>query len=91
MHLIKRGLPYQGAIAKGRIKKKSKKVHIITDEQREFQKNKRFVESVKFSIITPLYNTPEKYLVELLESLENRPIRIGNCALLMVATQSMVM
>ena len=53
-------------------KEEIKKVHIITDEQREFQKNKRFVESVKFSIITPLYNTPEKYLVELLESLEKQ-------------------
>ena len=53
-------------------KKAIKEVHIITDKQREYQKNKRFVESVKFSIITPLYNTPEKYLVELLESLEKQ-------------------
>ena len=38
LHLIKRGLPYQGAIAKGRIKKKSKKFILLQMNKREFQK-----------------------------------------------------
>lgn len=36
------------------------------------QKNREFSNKVKFSIITPLFNTPEKYLRELLDSVVNQ-------------------
>ena len=52
--------------------KEVKDIHIITPEQRKYQKEKRFEHPVKFSIITPLYNTPKDYLLELIQSLENQ-------------------
>ena len=47
-------------------------IHLISDDERENQKNRKFLASVSFSIITPLYNTPENYLRELLESLQKQ-------------------
>ena len=47
-------------------------LHLISDGERENQKNRKFLAPVSFSIITPLYNTPENYLRELLESLQKQ-------------------
>lgn len=38
----------------------------------ELQKNKKFVKQYKISIITPLFNTPINFLVEMLESVKNQ-------------------
>ncbi len=64
-------------------------IHLISDDERENQKNRKFLASVSFSIITPLYNTPENYLRELLESLQNRPIQTGSYAWQTEVTLSM--
>ena len=52
--------------------KEVKDIHIITPKQREYQKEKNFENPVKFSIITPLYNTPKDYLLELIQSMERQ-------------------
>lgn len=49
-----------------------KDIHIITSEKREHQKEKKFEHPVKFSVITPLYNTPKEYLLQLIQSLEKQ-------------------
>ena len=45
-------------------------MHLISPQERERQKNTTFVNPVKFSILTPLYNTPELFLRELITSLQ---------------------
>lgn len=55
-----------------RIKKAAKKIHVVSKSEREYQQKKVFAHAVKFSIITPLYNTPKKYLTDLIESLERQ-------------------
>lgn len=55
-----------------KISKCSKEIHLISVEERVRQKQKEFSNPIKFSIITPLFNTPEKYLLELLDSLEKQ-------------------
>jgi len=40
----------------------------ISSDERERQSNVSFSRKIKFSIITPLYNTPEKFLCEMIES-----------------------
>ena len=45
-------------------------IHLISPEERERQKNTTFANPVKFSILTPLYNTPESFLKELIASLQ---------------------
>lgn len=49
-----------------------RRLHVITRRQWYRQKRYVFKNPVKFSIITPLYNTPKKYLVELIRSLERQ-------------------
>ena len=44
------------------------KIPLYTEEQLEEQRRHRFSKDIKFSIISPLYNTPEKYLREMIES-----------------------
>ena len=53
-------------------KKKARSFHLISEEERNLQRCHVFQKEVLFSVITPLYNTPEKYLNELIESLENQ-------------------
>lgn len=48
-----------------------KKIH-ITDEERENQKSKKYNRKIVFSVIVPLYNTPEKFLREMIESVKNQ-------------------
>lgn len=52
--------------------KKVRKLHLISQEEREFEKAFEFRENIKFSIITPLYNTPEQYLREMIDSLKQQ-------------------
>lgn len=49
-----------------------KKVHIVSEEELNRQREYKFRRGVKFSIITPLFNTPEKYLIQLLDSLREQ-------------------
>lgn len=41
---------------------------LFTDEELEHQRNTVFPRSIKFSIVVPLYNTPEKFLHEMIRS-----------------------
>lgn len=45
-------------------------VHMVSEDVLNMQREKTFSKSVKFSIITPLYNTPENFLRELIESVQ---------------------
>lgn len=47
-------------------------IHLVSDEELAKQRERNFNNGVKFSIITPLYNTPENFLIELIESLESQ-------------------
>lgn len=47
-------------------------LHIVPRNVLEKQKLVKFKKEVKFSIITPLYNTPKDFLIELIESLRNQ-------------------
>ncbi len=44
----------------------------ITKKQREFEESFNFNNAVKFSILVPLYNTPVKYLKQMLLSVQNQ-------------------
>lgn len=54
--------------------------HIVTDTDysaiskkcREYEENYKFERNIKFSILVPLYNTPVKYLKEMIESVEKQ-------------------
>lgn len=50
----------------------AKNLHFTSEKKLKYQKEKVFSNSVKFSIITPLYNTPKNYLIDLLTSLEKQ-------------------
>ena len=47
-------------------------VHMVSEEELEAQKRRKFEKDIKFSIITPLYNTPRNFLIELLDSMEKQ-------------------
>jgi len=44
------------------------KSHILSEEEKEDQKNTVFEKNIKFSILVPIYNTPENYLKEMIDS-----------------------
>jgi GT2 family glycosyltransferase len=44
------------------------KVNSLTEIQREVEINTKFEKNIKFSIVVPLYNTPEKFLREMINS-----------------------
>lgn len=44
--------------------------HLISGQERQRQRQTVFQEPLTFSILTPLFNTPEPYLLELLDSLK---------------------
>lgn len=67
----------RGVIAKIRYKKKEKEAFawygtqsFPDEETRRAESQRRFPSMVKISILTPLYNTPEKYLREMIESVQ---------------------
>ena len=43
-----------------------------SDEERKKQSETKFSKNIKFSILVPLYNTPEKFLREMIESVVNQ-------------------
>lgn len=46
--------------------------HLISKEDMENQREVIFEKTPKISIITPLYNTPKEYLVQMIESVKNQ-------------------
>ncbi|CAB1243278.1 Glycosyltransferase, group 2 family protein [Ruminococcaceae bacterium BL-6] len=44
------------------------RTHVLSDEERKIQEDTTFPKNIKFSILVPLYNTPEKFLKEMIES-----------------------
>ena len=40
----------------------------LTEEEKKIQINTKFTKNIKFSIVVPLYNTPEKFLCEMINS-----------------------
>ncbi|MDD3615913.1 MAG: glycosyltransferase family 2 protein [Lachnospiraceae bacterium] len=46
--------------------------HMPTKQELERQKNETFANQPKISVVVPLYKTPEKYLVKLIESFQNQ-------------------
>jgi GT2 family glycosyltransferase/2-polyprenyl-3-methyl-5-hydroxy-6-metoxy-1,4-benzoquinol methylase len=53
-------------------RKSHKNYQILPAKEYKRQENTRFEKKVKFSVLAPLYNTPEKLLVEMIESVENQ-------------------
>ena len=54
-------------------KRKLKKIaeaYYISAQRREQEENAQFSKNIKFSVLVPLYNTPEKFLKEMIESVE---------------------
>ncbi len=49
-----------------------KESHLTSQQELESQRRYRFEDGVKFSIITPLYNTPKEFLEELIVSLKEQ-------------------
>ncbi len=47
-------------------------VYQIDEKELEKQRNTKFKKNVKFSILVPLYNTPEIFLREMIESVQNQ-------------------
>lgn len=48
------------------------KYHIISQDERNKQKAKKFDKEITFSVLTPLYNTPKKYLIDMIKSLSKQ-------------------
>ena len=55
-----------------RIREELYRKTLLTDEERTEQKNTTFPNPQKFSILVPLYNTPENYLTQMLDSVKNQ-------------------
>ena len=60
-----------------RIKKifsKPSKIHRyhITQSEKKYQASYKFDKHIKFSILVPLYNTPKKYLIDMIESVKSQ-------------------
>ena len=53
----------------------------LTEKEIEMQKHRKFDYQPKISIVVPTYNTPLKFLQEMIESVQNRPMQTGNCVL----------
>lgn len=45
---------------------------ILSDSERELQKQKTYADKICFSILVPLYNTPEPFLREMIESVQKQ-------------------
>lgn len=46
--------------------------YILTQEEIEKQRNTKFPKAIQFSILVPLYNTPEKFLREMIQSVKEQ-------------------
>ena len=56
-------------VDKRKLKKIAKDCY-ISAQRREQEENAQFPKDIKFSVLVPLYNTPEKFLKEMIESVE---------------------
>ena len=52
--------------------KKFQSRNVLTAQERAAQRAATFPKEVTFSILVPLYNTPKKYLIEMIESVLGR-------------------
>lgn len=67
------GLKYTLKKIKRKLKTKSDAAAVLyTPKDLEKQKKTKFSKNVKFSILVPLYNTPEKFLREMIDSVKNQ-------------------
>ncbi len=48
------------------------KLFTISNEQKKLETEYTFSKDIKFSVLVPLYNTPKKYLVDMIESVQNQ-------------------
>ena len=55
-----------------RIREELYRKNLLTEEERRKQQDTVFPDPVRFSILVPLYNTPEKYLSEMLASVRSQ-------------------
>ena len=53
-----------------RIREELYRKTLLTEEERTRQQNTAFPDPVTFSVLVPLYNTPEKYLKQMLDSVQ---------------------
>ncbi|MDQ5984045.1 MAG: hypothetical protein RUMPE_01076 [Eubacteriales bacterium SKADARSKE-1] len=53
-------------------RKEYKEFHIVSKDQLEKQRNYIFKKPLTFSILTPLYNTPEQFLIDMISSVRNQ-------------------
>lgn len=52
--------------------KPSKLIYKIPLKQRRMETNFNFHKDIKFSVLVPLYNTPKKFLIEMIKSVQNQ-------------------
>lgn len=55
-----------------RIREELYRKTLLTEEEKTAQQNTTFPDPVQFSILVPLYNTPETYLIQMLDSVKNQ-------------------
>ena len=55
-----------------RIREELYRKTLLTEEERKAQESTAFPDSVTFSILVPLYNTPEKYLTRMIQSVRDQ-------------------
>lgn len=53
-------------------KANQKKLFEISDSKRKQQESTKFTKEIKISVLVPLYNTPEKFLIEMIDSVRNQ-------------------
>lgn len=53
-------------------KRDLRKLYTITVEQKKIETKYNFSKKIKFSVLVPLYNTPEKYLIDMIESVQDQ-------------------
>ncbi len=71
--LKQHGIKYTLKKIKRKLKAKTASPQVVyTKKDLENQKKTEFKKDVKFSILVPLYNTPEKYLREMIDSVKNQ-------------------
>lgn len=68
---------YKPAVEKYRLFKPAKikdmkSLHTITPERRKREEKYKFPQEIKFSILVPLYNTPKKFLIEMIGSVTDQ-------------------
>ncbi len=66
---------FKAMLAKIKLRNKRKKEvgnyevkHTLSEKERNLQENAKFSKNIKFSIVVPLYNTPENFLREMIQS-----------------------